>query len=537
MIRRSFGSIFFRTFFLFGVLVLTLTLFFAYMAIPMQKNAFDQIMFTQAETVSRSIVQASADAIIQRDYGFIVEHNVEVLKNNSSIFYVLVSPKSGERVFVNQNSWRVLEQMNQNLQAMETGAINSQILSYDNHDNVYHFVYPIIFSGIEWGWLHIGFSNQQYNKYISQMYHQMLVIMGISLVLILLVGYFFARWIALPVSQISALATQVAGGDLTVRSTVSRSDEIGLLSQSFNRMVDSLRQSKQQLQNYNQELEIEVQSRTQELAELNVSLDKRIREEVAKSKQQEALLIHQSRLAAMGEMIGAIAHQWRQPLNALGLVLQNLRLRQQMGRLDEEFIGASMEKSDRLIGKMSSTIDDFRNFFKPNKNTEPFNILLVARSTAELLDAQLKNHNIHIRIDCPGDIEIVGLEGEFSQVLLNLINNAKDILVERKPRYPEIRISIQQISEGAVQIVVKDNGGGIPESIFDKIYDPYFTTKEEGRGTGIGLYMSKIIIENNMSGSLRAYNDAEGANFVIQLNNRPAGKLKPVSEQSVIGDA
>lgn len=527
---RIFSTIFFRIFFLFGILVLALTLFFAYMAIPMQTNAFNQIMFTQAETVSRSIVQASADAIIRRDYGFIVEHNVEVLKNNRSIFYVMVSPKSGERVFVNQNSWRLLEAMEPRLEAMETTEIQSKTLSYDNYQNVYHFVYPIMFSGIEWGWLHIGFSNEQYNIYISQMYRQMLAIMGVSLVLIVSVGYVFARWIARPVSQISQLATQVAGGDLTVRSELTRSDEIGLLSESFNRMVESLRESKQQLQHYNQELEVEVMHRTQELADLNTSLDRRIQDEVAKSKKQEALLIHQSRSAAMGEMIGAIAHQWRQPLNALGLVLQNLRLRHELGKLDDDFMLISMQKSDRLIQKMSSTIDDFRNFFKPNKNIELFNILHVIRSTVELLEAQLKNHNIELTIHCLKDIVMVGLEGELSQVLLNLINNAKDILVERQVSNPQIAIVVDQQEDDTIQIIVKDNGGGIPEPIFDKIYDPYFTTKEEGRGTGIGLYMSKIIIENNMAGSLHAFNDELGANFVIRLKTRPLPKAKPIAQ-------
>ena len=349
------------------------------------------------------------------------------------------------------------------------------------------------------------------------MYYQILYIIGFSFLIIMLVGYFFARWISLPVSHISQLATQVAGGDFSVRSTIMRTDEIGVLSDSFNRMVDSLSQSKQQLQNYNQELEIEVLKRTQELAELNTNLDIKIQDEVAKSKRQEALLIHQSRSAAMGEMIGAIAHQWRQPLNALSLAQQNLNLRFQLQKLDANFMAANMEKSERLIHKMSTTIDDFRNFFKPNKYIEPFNVNHMLHSTVELLDAQLKNHNIALSIKCPDDISVMGLSGELSQVILNLITNAKDILVEHKTLEPRIEINAEQ-QGNQVQIIVKDNGGGIPEAIFDKIYDPYFTTKEEGKGTGIGLYMSKIIIENNMSGSLQAFNDADGANFVILLS-------------------
>jgi C4-dicarboxylate-specific signal transduction histidine kinase len=333
----------------------------------------------------------------------------------------------------------------------------------------------------------------------------------------MLVGYFFARWISLPVSQISQLATQVAGGDFSVHSTIQRSDEIGVLSDSFNRMVDELSRSKQQLQNYNKELEAQVLKRTHELAELNANLDIRIKEEVAKSKQQEALLIHQSRSAAMGEMIGAIAHQWRQPLNALSLVQQNIRLRFEINKLDAEFINTSMEKSDRLIQKMSSTIDDFRNFFKPNKHIEPFNIKQMIQSTSDLLEAQLKHHGITVSLSCENNYIFNGLEGEFSQVMLNLINNAKDVLIDRKPVSPTIEISVKKDDNHKIVIIVKDNGGGIPDSIIEKIYDPYFTTKAEGKGTGIGLYMSKMIIENNMGGTLCAFNDEQGANFVITV--------------------
>lgn len=527
-------SIFFRVFLLFGLLVLAITLFFAFMVIPMQRNAINQIMFTQADTVSRSIIQASSDAIIGKDYGFLVEHNVEVLKNNSSIYYVIVSPKIGEKVFVSQKSWRLLDEMNVEFKLLEKDDITHKIVSYDNFSNVYHFVYPVRFSGIEWGWLHIGFSTAQYNKSIQNMYNQFLYIVGVSFLIILLVGYFFARWISRPVSQISQLATQVAGGDLTVRSKIKRRDEIGVLSESFNRMVDSLSQSKQQLQHYNQELEHEVMIRTQELAELNIGLDKKIHEEVAKSKKQEALLIHQSRSAAMGEMIGAIAHQWRQPLNALGLVQQNLELRYRMGKLDPEFMVTNLEKSERLIKKMSSTIDDFRNFFKPNKNIQPFNIKNVLIATTELLDAQLKNHMIALTINCQDDMNIVGLEGEFSQVILNLINNSKDTLVERKIIDPEIIISAKKLINDDFKVIIKDNAGGIPDAIFDKIYDPYFTTKEEGKGTGIGLYMSKIIIENNMGGSLHAFNDKEGANFVIHLKSQSPNKIKSLLQNDEI---
>jgi len=185
--------------------------------------------------------------------------------------------------------------------------------------------------------------------------------------------------------------------------------------------------------------------------------------------------------------------------------------------LDDDFMLHSMEKSERLISKMSSTIDDFRNFFKPNKNVELFNVRATIIATAELVEAQLKNHNIKLQTLCDQNITIKGLQGEFSQVILNLINNAKDILVERNIVQPVITIESKKSVDGLMTIIVRDNAGGIPDSIIDKIYDPYFTTKEEGKGTGIGLYMSKIIIENNMQGKLYAMNDSTGANFVIEI--------------------
>ncbi len=176
----------------------------------------------------------------------------------------------------------------------------------------------------------------------------------------------------------------------------------------------------------------------------------------------------------------------------------------------------SMEKAERLISKMSTTIDDFRNFFKPNKHAEKFNIERLINTTVDLLGAQFKNHNIEVNIECAQDLNIKGFQGEFSQVIINLLNNAKDILLERKISAPRIDVIAYKTEQG-IGIKVHDNAGGIPKEIMDKIYDPYFTTKEEGKGTGIGLYMSKMIVENNMQGKLFAINETEGASFIIEI--------------------
>ena len=263
-------------------------------------------------------------------------------------------------------------------------------------------------------------------------------------------------------------------------------------------------------------LEEKIHQRTKELEVLNQSLDKRVKEESEKSHKNERLLIQQSRQAAMGEMIGNIAHQWRQPLNALGLVLQNIYFTYQMDELDDEFMQKSIDKGKRLTASMSKTIDDFRNFFKPNKIKEDFNISQTIQNTIELIEASYHNNNITLQTRLDTNITTVGYPNEFSQVILNILSNAKDALREKKQEHKIVMISTF-LKENHAFVTIEDNAGGIPEKIINKIFDPYFTTKDEGQGTGIGLYMSKTIIENNMNGEISVQNNKEGARFTIKL--------------------
>jgi signal transduction histidine kinase len=273
-------------------------------------------------------------------------------------------------------------------------------------------------------------------------------------------------------------------------------------------------------------LEEKIQQRTKELAQktqqleiLNRSLDQRVKEESEKSRKNERLLIQQSRQAAMGEMIGNIAHQWRQPLNALGLILQNIYFTYQMDELNDEFMEKSIDKGKKLTTSMSKTIDDFRDFFKPNKLKEDFNISQTIKNTIELIEASYHNNNIILQTHLNEKIITEGYPNEFSQVILNILSNAKDALLEKKKEHKVVTISTFATENHAI-ITIEDNAGGIPEHIINRIFDPYFTTKEEGQGTGIGLYMSKTIIENNMRGKISVQNHKEGACFTIKLKKK-----------------
>ncbi len=272
------------------------------------------------------------------------------------------------------------------------------------------------------------------------------------------------------------------------------------------------------------ELEDKLKKQEEELRELNRNLEMRVNSEIKKRRRQEEILVQQSKLAAMGEMIGAIAHQWRQPLTALGLAVQDFQDAYHYGELDEDYLDKMVKSSMSQIQYMSKTIDDFRNFFKPEKDKSSFNIAKTIKEVISLISAQLDNANIRVelRTESVESLTIKSYLNEFMQVVINILHNARDAVLQRvrqgriSSENRVVSIKINSVNE-KILIKISDRAGGIPENIIDKIFEPYFTTKEEGKGTGVGLYMSKVIIEKNMNGKLYAENSGDGAVFTIEL--------------------
>ncbi|MDD3769963.1 MAG: DUF3365 domain-containing protein [Sulfuricurvum sp.] len=252
----------------------------------------------------------------------------------------------------------------------------------------------------------------------------------------------------------------------------------------------------------------------QTVMELNETLEAKVRDEVAKSRQKDLLLIQQSRLASMGEMIHIIAHQWRQPLNTLAVILANIQDDYKYNELSEESLSNAVAKSRKILNQMSQTIDDFRNFFRSDKEAKPFDTVDIIEESLVVIDAALKNNNIEIVKEYERPLPGYGYPNQLSQVILNLLTNAKDAVKERKSGSG--KIVIRAFAEnGDVRIEISDNAGGIDEAIIGKIFDPYFTTKESG--SGIGLYMARMIVEHNHGGTISAVNTGEGAEFTIRI--------------------
>ncbi len=278
--------------------------------------------------------------------------------------------------------------------------------------------------------------------------------------------------------------------------------------------------------------------KTRQLEDLTRNLEQKVQEEIAIRTKSEQMLVQQSKMAAMGEMLGAIAHQWRQPLNALGLIIQNIRDAQAHGELDRAYIEHTVQKAMSQVQHMSHTIDDFRRFFQPDKEKTVFDAMQATGDVLSMFSAQLAANDIsfqltcHIHgktftkvediIACP-DMTLMGFQNEFEHVIMNLLNNAREAIIDYREsnsiRRDGSGLIIFKFSNEAGTIIIEviDSGCGIPETILDRIFEPYFSTKDPSKGTGLGLYMSKVIIEDHMHGRLSARNGDQGAVFIIEL--------------------
>ena len=274
------------------------------------------------------------------------------------------------------------------------------------------------------------------------------------------------------------------------------------------------------------ELNAKLMHSQSELQEINEDLQKRVQREIElklkkerEANEKERILVHQSKLASMGEMIGNIAHQWRQPLTELSSILINMEMFFDRGKLTKERLQTRIEDADMQIKFMSRTIDDFRNFFSSGKQKESLPVSVPFGKVEKLMRAALKNNGIAFTLEIQDDFVLFVYPNEITQALLNLVSNAKDILVERSVEVGAI--SLKAYCEKDRNIIeVRDNAGGIEAEPIEKIFEPYFSTKHATSGTGIGLYMTKIIIEKNNAGMIVVHNDEEGAVFQIIFPNK-----------------
>ena len=388
-------------------------------------------------------------------------------------------------------------------------------------------------------------------------YHQVWVAIAISVagllatsLTVLTLAIIFSHRLAKQIEALEVHSRRVADDEATACWPGSDIAELDSLAASLEKMAQTLHERASVLerevaerQKAEEELhlkaalleeEVSMRQRTEEalrvkqlqLEALNSSLEERVREELLRNREKDALMIQQSRLAAMGEMLSNIAHQWRQPLNELGITIQMIRYDYDDGLLDRQKIDTFIESCMTTIQYMSNTINDFRDFFKHDRLPRLFDLEASVQNAVGLVRASLQHAGISLAVELDRRCMVMGHSNELSQVILNIINNARDALVERHIADPVIRIA-SRIEGSHARVTITDNAGGVDPDIIDKIFDPYFTTRHKAQGTGLGLYMARMILESKLGGRITVINTGTGAQFQIVI---PCGQEAVICE-------
>ncbi len=329
------------------------------------------------------------------------------------------------------------------------------------------------------------------------MYVSMIAFLAICLAIFL--SYLFLKNLLEPILKLSKFATTVASGDYSMRCNIKQNDEIGILAKEFNTMVLTIEDNVTNLQT-------------------------KVEEEVLKNKKTQEQLFKSEKMAAMGEMIGNIAHQWRQPLSVITVSATGLQLQDEMGILNSEKLNNACNSINKNAQYLSQTIDDFKNFIKGDREKTTFNLKENIESFLQLIEGSVKANNIEIILQLDEHIMITSYPNELNQCLINLFNNAKDVLKESDEEERIIFIETY-MADNNVVIKMKDSGGGIATEILSKIFEPYFTTKHKSQGTGLGLHMSYKLMVEGFAGTIEATNESfvwngrsmTGAMFTIKF--------------------
>ncbi len=331
--------------------------------------------------------------------------------------------------------------------------------------------------------------NQSLIENSNALFANMLLVTLLLTILATLIGYIALK--ALFINPIEAINKQL--DQMTSENTLlecADKGEIGLLVENLNRRTINL-----------------AKSRAKEAKEHELRLA------------HEEMLIQQSKMALMGEMMDSVAHQWKQPLNALTLYSELIRNDFEDGVVDKAYIEEYRKNLQVQIDHMINTLDEFRSFFRPNKEQEKFKLINIVNSALFLAKDDILKHRILVQVIQEDDIEIIGYPNEFKHLILNIINNAKDAFIENTVEKRLVTIALIASEEGD-KLEICDNAGGIPEEVIEDIFEANVTTKEEGKGTGIGLYMSRQIAHKHHA-SIEVENRDNGACFIIAFRKKP----------------
>jgi signal transduction histidine kinase len=355
------------------------------------------------------------------------------------------------------------------------------------------------------------------DNYLSKLHNLQDISLAVvaAMAFVVLAVALLLKLLLLPMTRVSEMIR--SRGDLSKEQlpTIASKDERGDLLRAIALFLDRQRKDEKRLMVLNATLEENVRQKTHELRQLNTNLEQRVEEEVAKNRENEKILYEQSRFAAMGEMLGNIAHQWRQPLSSINAAIGNAKIDNMLSLATKESLDETFGRIEAYTRYLSDTIDDFRGYFKKNVECVRYRITDIIKTVESLSQSSFKHIHIVKEVELP-QTDLNGYPNEVMQVLLNILNNAKDAFDESDVIEKYILIRVRNTSTH-VTIKICDNAGGIDKKVIDNIFDPYFTTKHKAQGTGIGLYMSKEMIQKHMGGELSATNEEFAVDGALQF--------------------
>ena len=351
----------------------------------------------------------------------------------------------------------------------------------------------------------IGYYAKNINLIKNNIFYKTFILFTSIFIVSFLILIYLSKKTIVSLEILKDSTLKIASGDFTNRISINTKDEFELLAQNFNKMADSIELKNKQLEEYTAHLEDEVKIRTDQLM------------------LKEKALFQQSKMASMGEMLENIAHQWRQPLSVISTAATGMKIEKEYGLSNEESEIKTLASINDSAQYLSKTIDDFRNFFKSDKTKMLFNLNQIYTNSFNILSSKFKNKDIDV-IENLENIEILCFDGEMTQVIINILNNASDALLSKDIKDMYLFVNIYKNNKNAI-IEIKDNAGGIPKDIIDKVFEPYFTTKHKSQGTGIGLYMCKEMITKHMRGTIEVHNSTyihnnkeyTGAKFTVSI--------------------
>lgn len=498
--------------------ILTILVSYGMVNINDQKNSNIKIMETQASIIAKTILLANVEAILSNDSALLIESSLEFFKENKGVKYLVFNQKDKEKIVVYNNRWNMSKNLDSKYTKLQHEYAKYSILKADLYDKeLFHYAFPIKIASFNWGWIHIGFSLDEYNKNLQKIYDNFIYITLIAFLVSVVFTYIFTKWMLKPILELNKTTKAIVLGDYRLIPNLKRSDEIYELTYNFNLMVKYLIKTKKDVKESKNLLEQKVKIRTKELNDLNEHLDKRVHEEVEKRQKQEKYLHEQIKMAQMGEMLNNIAHQWRQPLSVITTATSGLKLKKDLDLLQEHEFDDTYKVVMENANYLTKIIDTFSKYTQEDYNIEYVDLKDVIEDIITLNIDILKKNFVHINISYPKDsISLETVPSLLSQVLFNILMNANNALSKKSIENKNINLDVKAESDYYL-IEISDNAGGIKENILEKIFEPYFTTKHKFKGVGMGLYLSYDIVINHLNGTLFVKNGKFGAIFTIKL--------------------